>query len=136
MSAKFKLVIILFTTILSLSCNTKQQSKSQEKELSAIVVNPVEFKEKSINQVVVDVRTPDEYSEGHIEGAVNVNYFDSNFSEQISKFEKTKPIFVYCRSGKRSTSAASKLIELGYNQVYNLEGGILNWASNNFQIIE
>jgi len=136
MSAKFKLVIILFTTILSLSCNTKQQSKSQEMELSAIVVNPVEFKEKSINQVVVDVRTPDEYSEGHIEGAVNVNYFDSNFSEQISKFEKTKPIFVYCRSGKRSTSAASKLIELGYNQVYNLEGGILNWASNNFQIIE
>lgn len=79
---------------------------------------------------LVDVRTPEEYSEGHIEGARNINLFDDNFIEESQKsLDKSKPVAVYCRSGKRSAEAARKLSADGF-QVTNLEGGILAWKEN------
>ena len=87
-----------------------------------------------MNQTIVDIRTPEEFAEGHIEGAVNINLFDNHFLDQISQFDKSKPIFLYCRSGNRTSSASKKIADLGFEQVYDLQGGILNWQRNNQQI--
>lgn len=94
-----------------------------------IAVNYVEAKEKIINEnaVLVDVRTQEEYDDGHIRGAVlltldNIN--DSNASKIIS--DKDKVIIVYCRSGNRSHQAVLKLNDLGYKNVYDL-GAMSNW---------
>ena len=76
---------------------------------------------------LVDVRTPEEFAEGHIAGAKNINVFDSDFVDEAEKdLDKSKPVAVYCRSGKRSADAARELTENGFN-VTNLEGGILAW---------
>ena len=73
------------------------------------------------------MRTPEEYAEGHIKGAVNINLFDEAFKEKVLKeLPKDKTVFVYCRSGRRSMSAAEILAAEGY-KVVNLEDGIIGW---------
>ena len=79
------------------------------------------------NVVILDVRKADEFAEGHIKGAILIDQFQSDFVEQAqAKLPKGKTIAVYCRSGRRSANAASKLADIGYKCV-NLKGGILAW---------
>ncbi len=77
--------------------------------------------------VLVDVRTHDEYNSGYIENSLNIDYLSNDFSENIEKLDKNTPIVLYCRSGKRSSLSANKLSKLGFKEIYNLEGGILDW---------
>lgn len=78
------------------------------------------------NIQIVDVRTPDEYKEGHIPKAINIDVSSKDFNSQISKLSKDEPVAVYCRSGKRSLEASKELVKQGY-KVYDLDGGILAW---------
>ncbi|MDE6263510.1 MAG: rhodanese-like domain-containing protein [Paramuribaculum sp.] len=83
------------------------------------------------NVQLLDVRTPDEYAEGHIAGARNIDIYDDDFISQATEsLDKSKPVAVYCRSGKRSAEAARRLAEKGY-KVTNLEGGIIAWTKGN-----
>ena len=82
------------------------------------------------NPQLLDVRTPEEYSTGHIDKAVNVNWNGDNFVADASKYDKSKPIFVYCKVGGRSAKAADKLAELGFKEIYNLDGGIMKWDAS------
>lgn len=75
----------------------------------------------------LDVRTVAEYSEGHIPGSININILDNNFSSAADEvLDKSLPVAVYCKSGRRSRNAARLLVKKGYT-VYNLDKGILNW---------
>lgn len=75
----------------------------------------------------LDVRTVAEYSEGHIPGSININILDDNFSSAADEvLDKSLPVAVYCKSGRRSRNAARLLVKNGYT-VYNLDKGILNW---------
>ncbi|MBM6959334.1 rhodanese-like domain-containing protein [Bacteroides caecigallinarum] len=75
----------------------------------------------------LDVRTVAEYSEGHIPGSININIFDDKFSAAADEIlDKSRPVAVYCKSGRRSRNAARLLVKKGYT-VYNLDKGILNW---------
>lgn len=130
MKTTLKLTLLVIVTVLGISCNTKSQSDVIN------VLTPTEFKEKSVNQTIIDIRTPQEFSQGHIEGAVNINYYDSNFMDQIAKFDKNKPIFIYCRSGNRTESASKKAADFGFTQINDLEGGILYWIKNNHEIVK
>lgn len=77
---------------------------------------------------ILDVRTPEEFASGHIPGAVNIDVFDRNFLQEVtSKLDKSRPVAVYCRSGRRSADAAALMSKNGYN-VANLSGGILAWS--------
>lgn len=76
----------------------------------------------------LDVRTVAEYSEGHIPGSININIFDDKFSAAADEIlDKSRPVAVYCKSGRRSRNAARLLVKKGYT-VYNLDKGILNWT--------
>lgn len=84
------------------------------------------------NPQLLDVRTPEEYSSEHIDNAINVNWNGDDFAAKANKYDKSKPIFVYCKVGGRSAKAADKLAEMGFKEIYNLEGGIMKWnASGN-----
>lgn len=131
MKNSLKLGLILFLSILNINCTNNKQSNPQKISEGITVISPESFKEKSMNQVIIDVRTPQEFQAGHIEGALNINYFDKNFLEQFSNFDKTKPVFIYCKSGNRSSSASPKISKLGFKEVYDLQGGILNWEKKN-----
>ncbi|MCR5850391.1 MAG: rhodanese-like domain-containing protein [Bacteroidaceae bacterium] len=84
---------------------------------------------------LVDVRTKEEYEEGHILGALLIDTESYNFQDKATaQLSKEKPVAVYCRSGRRSASAASKLVKLGYEFI-NLDGGILAWQQAKMPIV-
>lgn len=83
---------------------------------------------------LLDVRTPEEYAEGHIGGAININVKSDDFKLKAQKkLSKDSTILVYCRSGRRSLDAADILIKLGY-KVVNLKGGIIEWKDDGFPV--
>ena len=80
---------------------------------------------------IIDVRTPDEFSKGHIQKAKNIDWNGNDFEKQIATLDKAKPVFVYCLSGGRSSLAASKMRKEGFKEVYELDGGIMKWRGAN-----
>ena len=77
---------------------------------------------------IIDVRTPNECAEGIIENATTINFLDASaFLEAISKLDKNKNYYLYCRSGSRSAQACHMLDSLGFKTTYNLVGGMLAW---------
>lgn len=81
------------------------------------------------NPVILDVRTPEEFSGGYIAGAININYNSDEFSQKVGKLDKDEPVFVYCLSGGRSSSAANDMRNSGFKNVIELKGGILKWKA-------
>ena len=79
--------------------------------------------------VLVDVRTPEEYTESHLLNAQNICWTCPDFEQEIVSIDKNNPVFVYCAVGGRSAQAASKLRSMGYKKVYDLKGGIRAWHS-------
>lgn len=95
-------------------------------------LSAVEFQKeiKTDSAQLLDVRTPEEYAEGHIAGAINIDVKSDDFRQRAEKeLKKDETVLVYCRSGRRSMHAAEILTELGY-KVINLEGGIIDWEGN------
>ncbi len=124
---KSHLIFILTGLILFSNSCSNGQSSSGNKNLSAM-----EFSDK-IKQTpsakVIDVRTPEEFEKGHLPNALNIDCNNNDFQIQISKIDKSKPVFVYCLSGGRSSSAASKMRSDGFTEVYELNGGIMKWRA-------
>lgn len=78
---------------------------------------------------IIDVRTPAEYSAGHLPGAVNIDVESSSFGAEIAGLDKTVTYAVYCRSGNRSKVASQQLADAGFTHVYDLAGGINAWIA-------
>ena len=103
---------------------------SQENNQVYEVLSYVDFKNQISNNKVLlfDVRTMEEYNTGHLKGSVNIDFYEEElFNKFFKKVEKSKPIYIYCRSGNRSKKSSEKLQELGFVKVYDLEGGYKNW---------
>lgn len=86
------------------------------------------------DEILLDVRTPDEYKEAHLPGAVNIDWNDEGFMDKVAKLDKNKPVFVYCRSGHRSGLAAQALKSAGFDEVFNLDGGIMAWQKAGLRV--
>lgn len=97
---------------------------STEEAKSLIVEN-----QGNINFVILDIRTPEEFAEGHIDGAQNVDFYDS-FEPEITKLDKNRTYLIYCRSGNRSNTANDIFKQLGFKEVYELDGGYNAWQEN------
>jgi thioredoxin len=78
---------------------------------------------------VIDVRNSEEYKKGHIKFALNLEYNESSIAELLETLDKDKPVFVYCKTGANSMKAAAKMIEMGFQTVYELQGGITAWTN-------
>ncbi len=121
---------LLFGLLLVIPSCTSTEKKASENKI--VTLAPDEFKSmlaSTPDAVLVDVRTPDEFSEGIIEGAINVDFKDPSFGEKINALDKSKPYFVYCLSGKRSGDAAKQMVSLGFKNIYLLEGGYKDWKN-------
>lgn len=126
-----KKYIIVALAVFTIILNSCLSGKSQNTKTN---LAPTEFAEKikaQTNATLIDVRTPDEFSKGHLENAQNIDWRNNDFSKQIETFDKSKPVFVYCLSGGRSASAANAMREAGFKEVYELEGGIMKWRGAN-----
>jgi len=129
-------ILVLF--LLGFSTVGFAQSKTQQpvsiSKSTIVKISPETLQNKSASIQLVDVRTPEEYENGHIKNAININYYGKDFSDRINKLNKDKPIYVYCKSGARSGKSAIILKNLGFKTIYDLKGGILNWDDKNLPL--
>jgi rhodanese-related sulfurtransferase len=129
MNSTFKYILVVaFSIIFSCSLiNNESINQMNSDEL-------IEFIELN-DAILVDVRTEDEYNSGYIENSLNIDYFSNDFSLNADKLDKSTPIILYCRSGKRSSMSANKISKLGFKEIYNLEGGILEWIEEGNAVV-
>ena len=81
--------------------------------------------------LVFDVRTIEEFNLGHIKGSINIDFYDEKlFVNFFEKVNKTKPIYIYCRSGNKNKKSSEILKKIGFVKVYDLSGGYKNWIKN------
>lgn len=85
---------------------------------------------------LVDVRTPQEWSTGHIPGALHIDWFDDDFKARVSQLDKDRPVRLYCAGGGRSEEARQMLREMGFTDLYDLDGGIAAWKKAGGQIVK
>ena len=124
---KLNFISLLLLSFLFISCHGQTSN-------SVNTIDAKLFAEKlktNKNPQLLDVRTPEEYSVEHIDNAKNVNWNGDDFVAKVNSYDKSKPIFVYCKVGGRSAQAANKLGELGFKEIYNLDGGIMKWNAEN-----
>lgn len=140
-----KAIASILILLLLVSCSNAQEAETSTTTESKDVtqqktkfedVNAETFKVlvESNNGIILDVRTTSEIAYGRIKGAIHMDYHASDFTDQVSKLDQTKPICVYCASGGRSRGAMEKMKSLGFSEVYNLMGGFRAWQASGFSI--
>jgi thioredoxin 1 len=132
---KYLFGFFIGTAIMLLSCSNQQQGQT---ETAVVKLVPKDFSDKITelsDAVIVDVRTPEEFSEGHLSNAKNINWNGSDFQSQMATLDKTKPVMVYCKVGGRSGSAAAYMQANGFKEIYELDGGIMQWNKAHYQVI-
>lgn len=118
-------IVVLCTLFLS--------SSSQVKNLS-----PEEFSSQMTqdgSKNIIDVRTPEEFNGDFISSAKNIDWNSNNFESELQKLDKSTPIYIYCLSGGRSTNAARKVVEMGFENVYALDGGLMAWRAKGMKTV-
>jgi len=116
-------------TLFSTLFGTNAQKSETIKILTAS-----DFKKAIENNDVqlVDVRTAQEFNDGAIDKAVNIDFFlTDSFGSKFAKLDMNEPVYIYCRSGNRSQKAAAILSEVGFKKIYDLKGGYMNWPYKN-----
>lgn len=126
---KSTLLLLLVSSVLFVSCEQKKGSNDT-------LITPNELNQANKDILLIDVRTPEEYASGHIENAVNIDFFADNFQEQIEVLDRAQPVYVYCKKGGRSSNAAQKMKDMGFKNVYDLDGGILQWEKEGFKTVK
>ncbi len=128
-----KIIPCAFATMMLIVLSTLQsQAQSGFRSIDAASFHRQLDAEPSA--ILVDVRTLDEYNEGHIPGAVHIDVLQSDFQAKVQQLDLTQPIYVYCHSGGRSARAASMIRNMDVIQIYNLRGGIMAWKANSFPV--
>jgi rhodanese-related sulfurtransferase len=84
--------------------------------------------------VLLDIRTPDEVEASHISGAINIDYYADSFREELSSLDRDRIYLIYCRTGNRTGRAYTLMEELGFEKVYDMEGGISQWIAGGYAI--
>ena len=127
------IIIFLFAAItlfFIVSCgNKKSAAPSDEIKVLALESYKTQLANEERDHYFVDVRTPKEVADGQIPGAINIDYKNANFKEKVSELDASKPMYLYCRSGNRSGKASKILVDLGFKEIYDLEGGWLVYSA-------
>ena len=104
----------------------------------AIDLGVTEFSAKvaEAGVITLDVRTPGEFAEGHVEGARLIDFQSGNFENEIAALDKNATYAVYCRSGNRSGQAVKVMQDAGFTNVFNMNGGVIDWANAGFPLVK
>tara|TARA_B110000305_G_scaffold78863_1_gene88755 strand:+ start:2886 stop:3281 length:396 start_codon:yes stop_codon:yes gene_type:complete len=120
---------ILFFVIISLSCS------NVEVEVNKINTEKLIFMLKTQDIQLIDVRRLGEYNHGHIEGALNIDFYKPTFVDSVNKLDKSKLTVVYCKSGNRSNKSALIMDSLGFTEIYDFNKGMNGWLSSENSIV-
>ena len=120
---------VFFFLILVCSCQIFESTEINE-------ISDAQFTEiQDSDYILVDVRTAEEYESGHIQDAVNFDFYSESFQKEILSLDKSSSIILYCRTQNRSTKTANYLKENGYKEITVLEGGITSWVKNGNDLV-
>ena len=140
----FAIITVLFVGFVMVSNNSTpkstpdtQTSNNTGKYVSLNTVNELNqrIQVKNPNDVILDVRTPPEFSEGYIEGAINIDMQSPDFDTEIQKLDKDKTYIVYCRTGNRAKTASEQMSDIDLNVVYS-KSGISQWQSAGLELMK
>jgi len=104
---------------------------------TTVNLNVSEFSQKITEPdvIILDVRTPEEFASGHIEGALNIDFNGGDFANEITRLNPSENYAIYCRSGSRSGQAASIMHKAGFHDVSNLNGGVIDWTDAGLPLV-
>ena len=120
---------VFFFLLLVCSCQIFESNEINE-------ISVAQFIEiQDSDYILVDVRTIEEYESGHIQDAVNFDFYSESFQNDILSLDKSSSIILYCRTQNRSTKTANYLKENGYKEITVLEGGITSWVKNGNDLV-
>ena len=119
------LTLVLSVTTLTAQSNAKIEVNSTE--VSAML-------KKNSKLIVLDVRTVDEFNEGHIKGAVNMDVRQSDFQTKVNKLDKNAKYIVHCRTNHRSTMAVEMMVKSGFKTIYQMMDGFSGWSANGLPV--
>ena len=121
--------IIFFSLLLVFSCQIFESTEIN-------IISDAQYIEiQDTDYILVDVRTGEEYESGHIQDAVNFNFYSESFQNDILSLDKSASIVLYCRTQNRSTKTANYLKENGYKQITVIVGGITSWVKNGNDLV-
>ncbi len=123
------LAFITISTLLLTGCSSEGGS--------AVNLGVAEFQAKTqeADVVILDVRTKSEFNEGHIANSINIDFQSDTFLNEILKLDKSKTYAVYCRSGNRSGKAVATMSNEQFISLYNLNGGVIDWAGAGYPLV-
>jgi len=138
-----KPILFLFTAFTLMGCTTQSSPRTdappigeQQEKYENIDSDELVEKMESEPGILLDVRSPDETRDGIIEGATTMDFYEDDFKNRIMELDRDQPVYIYCASGNRSGQTAKMLKDAGFEEVYNLEGGITEWEESGKPVIE
>ena len=115
--------LFVLASAVTLTAKVKNISTKKAHEL-------IEERDGDSDFVILDVRTPEEFTEGHIENAVNIDFYADAFPDEMDGLDRNRTYLIYCQSGSRSGSTLQMMEELGFQDAYNMKGGINSWRAD------
>ena len=124
-------ILITVISFCLLSCASTERKKMIAENISAQAAQEMIT---NGDVLILDVRTKQEFEDGHIKGALNIDIRESDFMTQIEKLDRSKNYIIHCKSGGRSAVALEKIKDMGFSTMYHMNGGIIEWAQHNLPI--
>jgi len=132
------LVVVLFSLVALIgACGGDADSGADSglRLVSADAAGDI-FDNQPEDLVVLDVRTPEEFDAGHLDGAIMIDFYEEDFAERISDLDRDQPYLLYCRSGNRSGSTLELMQKLGFTDVADVDGGIGAWLDAGLPVVQ
>lgn len=130
-------LLLMLLAIVITGCTTAEESQRKTVKIGVAEAHKlIEKNRENSDFVIIDIRTPQEFSDGHIENAINIDFYSRDFRQKLSELDKNKTYLVYCRTGVRSKLAMPVFINLGFKEVYEMDGGIVAWIEAGYEVVK
>lgn len=142
MTLRSPFILVLFVCLAALAVLTASCTGSETPP--GVTINEVTPQEafdliqdnqNNSNFVIIDIRTSTEFTEGHIEVAINIDYYQQTFMEEIGNLDRDNIYLIYCRTGNRSANALEIIEELNFQEIYHLTDGIVTWKEEGLPVV-
>ena len=134
-------VSLIIGVVLVGGCTGNETQTVTETQIIEVVTpqeafNMIESNRNNPDFVIIDIRTPEEFTEGYIEGAINIDYYSATFEDELDSIDKNKMYLIYCQWGNRSGATLATMEGLKFMEVYDIKSGIEAWLAEGLPVVK